>query len=178
MSERICISKLEAAQRQLNVAIRLLFADADPVAVHTLVGAASILFTDLIEKLAPHKSWDKLAQQANNLSPSEYFNIMRKAQNFLKHENTDHDTTLEFELVDTESIVFWALLNASELAPMSVEAQVFQLWYLASHAPSECADDSPFREAIQLFGDLRAMPRSDRLQIGARALSEQLSHGD
>lgn len=176
MSELIQVSKLEAAQRQLDVAIRMLFADADPIAVHTLVGAASIIFTDMVEKLVPDKSWDKMAQNANDLTPVEYFNIMRKAQNFFKHARDDHDTTLDFDLNDTESLAFWAVMNAGELAPLSIEAQVFQLWYIASHSPVSDDNESPLREAIQLFGDLRSKSRKERIQTGARVLSEAPRH--
>jgi hypothetical protein len=41
------ISKLDAAQRQMDAAIFIYFHDVDPVSVHTLVGAAHILLTDL-----------------------------------------------------------------------------------------------------------------------------------
>jgi len=176
MTESFHVSKLEAAQRQLNLAIRLLFANADAVAVHTLVGAASIVLTDLVERLAPEKSWDKQAQEANELTASQYFQIMRKAQNFFKHAREDHDTTIEFDPNDTESLAFWAVMNASELAPMSIEAQVFQLWYIASHSPIEDVSETPLREAIQLVGDLRAVPRVNRLQVGAQVLAEAEQH--
>ena len=172
MSEVLHISKIEAAQRQLNLAIRLLFAGADAVAVHTLVGAASLLFTDLVERLAPAKSWDKQAQDANELTTSQYFQIMRKAQNFFKHARDDHDTTLEFDPNDTEALAFWAVMNASELGPMSLEAQVYQLWYIASHSPLPDVTETPLREAIQLVGDLRAVPRVNRLKAGERALAQ------
>lgn len=41
------ISKLEAARRQLEAAIRLFFLNGDPVAIHTLTGAARGLLGDL-----------------------------------------------------------------------------------------------------------------------------------
>ncbi len=176
MSDSMQVSKLEAAQRQLDFAICMLFAGADPIAVHTLVGAASIIFTDMVENIAPDKSWDKMAQNANNLAPAEYFNIMRRAQNFFKHARTDHDAALDFDLDDTESLAFWAVMNASELAPLSIEAQVFQLWYIASHSPVSDDNESPLREAIQLFGDLRAKPREERFQAGFRVLHEASKH--
>src|SRR6266705_4622767 len=97
MDEHIHISKLDAARRQLNVAIRLLFDDDDPVAVHTLVGAASVIISDLVEKHHPDKSWDKFAQEANKITAGEYFKVMRKPQNFLKHARDDVEATLEFD---------------------------------------------------------------------------------
>jgi len=40
-------SKLDAATRQLHMAIRLYFQDADPLAIHTLAGAAHGILADL-----------------------------------------------------------------------------------------------------------------------------------
>jgi hypoxanthine-guanine phosphoribosyltransferase len=61
MPDSFQLTKLEAAQRQLSVAVRMLFDGQDPVAVHTLVGAASIVFTDLVEHIAPQVSWDRIS---------------------------------------------------------------------------------------------------------------------
>lgn len=170
MSDSFQLTKPEAAQRQLSIAIRMLFAGEDPVAVHTLAGAASIVFTDLVEHLAPNNSWDRMAQEDNNLSASKYFNIIRQAQNFLKHARDDHAEVFNFNPHDTEALIMMAVMNASEIAPMSPEAQVFQLWFLAARYPLEVAEQSPFREAIELFGDLRATVRDQRLRLGAQAL--------
>ncbi len=170
MSESFQLTKVEAAQRQLSFAIRMLFVGQDPVAVHTLAGAASIILTDLVERLAPEHSWDRMAQEDNNLKPDQYFQIIRKAQNYLKHARDDHADVLVFEPNDTEALIMMAVMNASELVPMSIEAQVFQLWYLAAKYPPECAGKSPFSEAIALFGDLRETPRAERLRLGALGL--------
>ena len=101
MTDRFQLSKLDAARRQLTVAIRLLFDGVDPVAVHTLVGAASIIISNLVERHHSENSWDKFAQNANSLSASEYFNVLRKQQNFLKHAGTDPSCTLDFDPVET-----------------------------------------------------------------------------
>jgi hypothetical protein len=63
-------------------------------------------------------------------------------------------------------------MNANEIAPMTVEAQVFPLWYLASRPPHERFDESPFREAIEFFGDLHGISRSARLRVGAQKLAD------
>ena len=44
------VSKLDAATRQLHMAIRLYFQDADPLGVHTLAGAAHGILEDLSQK--------------------------------------------------------------------------------------------------------------------------------
>jgi len=175
MDEYIHISKLDAARRQLDVAIRLLFYGADPVAVHTLVGAASVIISDLVQKHHPDKSWDKFAQEANNITASDYFKIMRKAQNFLKHAKEDSDATLDFDPKDTESVAFWAVMNLGNFGELSMEASVLQLWYLACHAPALERDVEPYNRAIEIFGDLRGNGRAERLAVAKRVLSEQLT---
>jgi len=175
MDEHIHISKLQAAQRQLDAAIRLLFDDGDPVAVHTLVGAASVIITDLIEKHHPDKSWDKFAQEANKITASEYFQVMRKPQNFLKHARNDAEATLDFDPKDTESVAFWAVMNLGNFGPLSMEASVLQLWYLACHAPTLDPNTEPYNRALEAFGDLRNKPRAQRLAVAKRVLAEQLA---
>lgn len=175
MNEPIKLSKLEAATRQLRTAIKLMFERVDPVPVHTLVGAASIIISDLVEKNVPEKSWDHFAQQANNISASEYFRVMREAQNFLKHAKDDSDAILNFNPIDTESLAFWAVMNAGELGPLSMEESVFQLWYLACHDPQLEDNVSPYKEALSVFGDLRKAPREQRLEVGRRVLAEQFT---
>ena len=150
----------------------MLFWEDDPVCTHTLAGTASILFTDLVEKLAPAHSWDRMAQEDNGLGASEYFKIVRNAQNFLKHARDDHTGTLEFNPLETEALLLLAVMNASEIAPMSPEAQVYQLWALARQFPAEAAGQSPFREAIAHFGDLRQVSRPQRLALAKQALLE------
>lgn len=175
MNEHITIAKHEAAKRQLRMAITLMFEKADPVPVHTLVGAASIILSDLVEKKVPDMSWDRFAQQANDITASEHFRVMREVQNFLKHAKDDPDAILNFNPTDTESVAFFAVMNAGELGPLSIEESIFQLWYLACHDPQLEDNCSPYKEALSLFGDLRGSPRQSRLEVGRRVLAEKLS---
>lgn len=175
MDERIHISKLDAARRQLDVAVHLLFDGGDPVAVHTLVGAASVIISDLTEKHYPDKSWDKFAQEANKITASEYFQVMRKPQNFLKQARDDTDATLDFDPKDTESVAFWAVMNLGNFGQLSMQASVLQLWYLACHAPTLDPDVEPYNRALEIFGDLRNKPRAQRLAIAKGVLTEQLA---
>lgn len=175
MDGAIRLNKIDAARRQLRVAIRLLFDDEDPVVVHTLVGAASVIITDLVEKHHPDKSWDKFAQEANKISASEYFHVMRKPQNFLKHARDDHTATFDFDPKDTESVAFWAVMNLGNFGTLSMEESVLQLWYLACHAPTLDPKVEPYNRVLEIFGDLRKTPRADRLAIAKRVLAEQLA---
>lgn len=116
-----------------------------------------------------------MAQEDNNLSARAYFKIIRQAQNYLKHADSDHLEVFNFNPSDTEALTMLAVMNASEIAPMSPEAQVFQLWFLAARYPTECSMQTPFREAIEFFGDLRSTSRDQRLKIGRKALERVVS---
>lgn len=175
MDEQITLSKLDAAKRQLRMAIRLLFEGTDPVPVHTLIGAASIILSDLVEKEAPERSWDRFAQDANNITAPEYFRIMRKAQNYLKHAKDDPYSILDFNPIDTENLAFWAVMNSGELGNLSMEESVYQLWFLACHDEGLEDDQPPFKDALALFGDLRNLDRAKRLRKGYEVLQEQLN---
>jgi len=178
MNDLIRVGKLDTARRQLRAAIRNIFDGGDPVVAHTLVGAASIILTDLVELKVPHKSWDKFAQEANKLKPKNYFNIMREAQNFLKHAKEDPDGTLELNPTDTESLAFFAVMNAGELLNheglglLSMEESVFQLWYVACQSPEWEGATDPFKKALEVFGDLRGRSRAERISAGKRVLEE------
>ena len=166
------LSKLEAAQRQLNRAIQMLFNEDDPVCTHTLAGAASIILTDLVEHQTPGKTWEKMASVDNNLQAKEFFQIARKAQNFLKHAKDDPTGTLDFNTSDTDALLTLAVFNASELAPLSLEAQVFQLGSLALLAPDDIIDQPPFSDAVSYFGRLQTMGRPQQLASGRKRLME------
>lgn len=175
MDGPIHLSKLDAARRQLKVAIHLLFDDQDPVAVHTLVGAASVIISDLVDQKWPDKSWDKFAQEVNDITSKKYFQVMRKPQNFLKHARDDPTATFDFDPKDTESVAFWAVMNLGNFGDLSMEESVLQLWYLACHAPTLDPKVEPYNRVLEVFGDLRQTSRAARLAIAKRVLTEQLA---
>ena len=109
------VKKLDAAKRQLDAAVRALFNNKDPIAIHTLTGAASNIISDIVRHQTSHNSWDKFIAKDNNLTNSEYFRIIRAAQNFFKHAANDPDGVFEFNIRDTEHHLWVASLNLGEI---------------------------------------------------------------
>lgn len=64
------------------------------------------------------------------------------------------------------------ILSHRNLGQLSMEESVFQLWYIACHAPELEGADDPFKSALEAFGDLRGRARAERLSAGKRALAE------
>lgn len=169
------LGKLDAANRQLDFAVHLLFCGGDPICIHTLAGAASVLLTDLIEHHVPNKSWDRAAQETNRLQPNQYFNIIRNAQNFLKHAKDDPTAVFSFDEVETEELMMLAVMNSGELQQLSIHQSVYQLWYLGARA-NVLGNDFPFvMEALELFPALNTLARAEQRALGAKILATELA---
>jgi len=166
------VSKFDAASRQLDAAIEMMFDEADPLAVHTVAAAASGIASSLIEHHMPEKSWDAAAMAATELNEQQYYAVKNKTQNFLKHAKTDPDLdgVHEFTTSDTESIMFWAVLNLAYLLrgdqKLTMSQSVYQFWFMASWTDSM----TPPPAALKMFGDLTNLPRAERLAAGRREL--------
>ena len=84
------ICKLEAAQRQLDCAIRLLLEKQDSLAVHTLTYAAYRLLRDLHDE-----------KVRAVLDEFEAASGLKAIPNFLKHADTDADAILHDHSLET-----------------------------------------------------------------------------
>jgi hypothetical protein len=91
------ISKIEAAQRQLDCAIRLYVADDDIVSVHTLSRAAFRLLYDIYPTLKD----DDFCRDMGKLIEQLGWKDFNGAANFLKHANSDPEGTRDVREGDT-----------------------------------------------------------------------------
>ncbi len=129
------VSKLDAARRQLESAIRLFFASADPVSIHTLVGAARTLLRDLLREQGREAGLDAIFREG--IRPEKLKDVrgmLVEAQNFFKHADHDADELFDFNPTTTE-ILLWdscALYNTltGEQIPLFV---VFNAWWALTH---------------------------------------------
>ena len=85
---KIRVTKVEAARRQIDTAIRMLFSNEDPVAVHTLAMAALRIVRDLAAKRDDsymHKVTKAIIKPAIGLQAwfDDGFDIMAASKNFM-----------------------------------------------------------------------------------------------
>lgn len=130
------ISKLDAAKRQLEVAIRLYFSWGDPVAIHTLAAAAFNVLIDINN----HRGGNGPPIRENYLDwiKSEYLSDAKKklkeAENFFKHADRDPDSTFPFRPQTTEFVLFDGVELyfglTQELSPL---LHTFRAWWLIQH---------------------------------------------
>ncbi|MGO4326723.1 hypothetical protein AB4Z48_18005 [Cupriavidus sp. 2TAF22] len=98
-SERITVTKAEAAERQLVMAIDLWFHDRDILAVHTLASAAY----HILRKLNKHRQTgfvgarDALVSLGKSKAEqTEIADVLNHPANYLKHADRDADELLDY----------------------------------------------------------------------------------
>lgn len=90
------VSKIKAAETQLNEAIFLFFDKANPIVIETLIGAVLGILVPLGKKYgiqAPIYDSDIIKPEYKDL----WIKHIHKAQNFFKHSNTDSEAVLSYE---------------------------------------------------------------------------------
>lgn len=135
-TELITVKKAEAAKRQLQTAIKLWFADADHVSVHTLACAAHQIVHDI------NKANKGVALLLDSLSineefRSEYRREMKRAMNFFKHAKNDPCPlgTVEFSPLITELFIFFSILGLERLGERFSETTTAFMQFYAIKNP-------------------------------------------
>lgn len=132
------IEKIDAAEWQLVTAIWLFFQNADPVAIHTLLGASTQILHDYID------AWGTEGQQSayeilkKSIKPEymkEFFRKYNKAKNFFKHGDRDFQKGQRFLEFETD-LNYWLILDGitalQEISKdkLPIEFLVFHCWLL------------------------------------------------
>ena len=125
------VTKLQAAERQLRVAIRLFFEDRDLVAVHTLASAAQ----ELLLGIGKRRGVGRIFKNSQLIRPNkrdEMAKLFSEAQNFFKHGSRDPDEELKFYHGTTKFYIFDAANLYIQITGRTLpEITVFQVWWAA-----------------------------------------------
>ena len=136
MEKSLTISKLDAAKRQLETAIRLYFHHGEPVSIHTLVSASYNIIRDINTKRGGEKMVVKelLFDQVRPERHVEFRKLLQRAENFFKHADRDHDGSLEFNPDESELLILDACTKYWELTGEHPPLfQIFRGWFMASN---------------------------------------------
>jgi hypothetical protein len=131
------ISKLDAARRQLETAIRLYFHTGDPVSIHTLTAAAYQIIRNINQARGGEKRLqkDQILELAKPEFRAELIRKMNAAENFFKHADKDPNVLLEFNPAQTDIMIQDALecffhLTGEQTPLMST----YKAWFMATRA--------------------------------------------
>lgn len=146
------ITKLAAAERQMNEAIRLFFERRDIVSMHTLAAASDQVLSDVcvakgIESQLRHDAYF-IREEAHK----KWFRALTQAENFFKHAERDPGGTLDFNTEQTMWVLFdatclyWRLTN-----DYTHEARVFLCWFFLRKP--DLLHDFPFKQSLVNLSD-------------------------
>ena len=128
------ITRLEAASRQLDAAIKLFFAGGDPLAVHALVTSAGELFADRVARWNGTTAGDSLPREA-------YLRTLRQARELLR--SCGGEEALECDASRNDVLIAQAIgdrLAACPSRPLTQDMALFRDWYRAARAPESLTE--------------------------------------
>ena len=133
MEQKIKISKLDAAKRQTETAIKLYFNNADPVSIHTLICSAHNILLDLTKeyKKTPMLLSGYIVKKEYQ---DEFIRELRKPQNHFKHADKDPETVIDFNPIINETFIidccdqYYLITNEAVLY-----FNIFSKWFAAHH---------------------------------------------
>jgi hypothetical protein len=144
------ISKIDAATRQLDLAIRLYFQDGDVIGVHTLCGAAHGILTDLrAQSAASGRAAPSVTQTAAQRSQRKYVvKMVHDAVGFLKHANRDPKRMLRFNPRWTDFLLYDAIRIYVRLTGKITHSNIIFLLWVTSKYPTVLLFDDIVGERV------------------------------
>jgi len=88
------ITKEEAAQRQIDTAIHLLFLDADGISIHVLASSAAEILTDVCKAKDKVSFRDRLTEYVRDEYQRAFQSRLKRAYHCFKHADNDPDAAL------------------------------------------------------------------------------------
>jgi hypothetical protein len=137
MEKSVVISKLDAAKRQLEMVIRLYFSNGELVSIHTLTAAAYNIIHDVNKKRGgtPMMVKDQIKDHVKPEYQKMVMDKINKAENFFKHADRDHKTTLDFNPGLSELLIYDACSQyrklTGELPPLFL---IYQGWFMMNNS--------------------------------------------
>ena len=168
----IQVTKLEAAERQLDESILLHFERRDAVSIHTLASAAYQVISDICK----HKGIKREIEDSQILDEmgikGELLASIRRPQNFFKHADNDPTGKVQLKPLLTMCFIMASVQYLLQLrSRQSPECDVFRTWFFLrfpSYTPSQISAIANARSVpidpsdYQFFRQTIERRRSDR----------------
>jgi len=180
---KITINKLDAARRQIDAAIRMTFADEDPVAIHSVISAGNRIVRDICAKRGDIESYLRFTDWIKPGCEKQFWNAFNESANFIKHADDDPDGIFELDDEASDFLIAFSSKWYNDLGNAATkEMKTFITWWAMQH-------DNVVNPAVighferagvdQAFSELKkAMAkfnRKDKLKAGKMLLTGDVS---
>lgn len=159
--ERIHLTKIDAARRQLQTAIDMWFFGADPVSTHSLAFSSHEIIHVLFRK-GGNKELLLNVPIREGFSREEVSEFVKKAGNFFKHARNDWDKTLDFDPSLTEVFLAMSVVGLWTITGDMTDGEFAFYKWIQIHNPA-WFKDGVFNEGIpiELPEQIRRMPKGE-----------------
>ena len=178
--EKIRVSKLDAARRQLDCAIELWFAEKDDVSTHTLAAAAHQIIHDINKKRGGRDLFfDSIV--IKDEYRAEFVALVKRDMNFFKHADKDVEGITEFIPLGSIMFMLFSTIGLQQLGERLNDVEdTFILW-LTFHHPNWI--NEAYRKKIeqtvpvQHLDDIRGLNKQEFFTGFLRARAELRAKG-
>ncbi|MCY4595739.1 MAG: hypothetical protein OXC19_13205 [Bryobacterales bacterium] len=168
-------TKIESARRLVNAAIRMLFRQDDPLAVHTVAMAGFRVLRDLAIIRGLEHPVDSMIRPEME---REFWGVVNAHANFLKHADRDPvDVLTPFPEHPNDPQLLIASSYYEVLRnPPTLEMWVLLVWYRSVHPDRLSQDVSPaMLPGFHLAGNMQHLPRKEQLAAGSLFMEKVLA---
>jgi hypothetical protein len=158
----IKVTKIEAAQRQLDMALALWFVEGDPIPIHTLAFAAH----EILHVICRRQGKQGLMFDNPVIKPEhrkDFDKFIKTDANFFKHAKDDFDSARDFNT--TMSLSFMATSVFIGLIPLGQQLTEIEsdfVFWARLHRPNWFTNDiSHYSFPPDVVRDLASMRRKD-----------------
>jgi hypothetical protein len=130
------LSKLDAAQRQLQTAITLWFTDSDPVSIHALAFAAYEVVHVVSKKRNPYRR-DLLfdSDLIKDEYRSEFNKRVKRHAYFFKHADREPEGIIDFDPAINEWFILYGIVGRRLCGGPPAQEESAFLWWMQLHHP-------------------------------------------
>ncbi|HBF39581.1 MAG TPA: hypothetical protein DDW50_19965 [Firmicutes bacterium] len=160
----ITVNKIQAAQRQIDSAIRMLYINEDPVSIHTLISAGFRILRDLMEK---QKMEPDVMKYIRPEKKQAFWDGINRTSNFLKHADGAPESVLDnIQEEANDFTLLFAILSYQKLGyKNTIEMTAFISWFPLVY-PELIENSFPHKELLLQNQELGGATRSEQLQTG------------
>lgn len=171
------ITKLDAAHRQIDVAIRLFMANGDIVAIHTLACAAREIYEKHCRLAGIERFYDHIAVTHPDKTEKEIFSALNHARNFFKHPDPEGklDATIEFSDRENKLTLFLATYDCAALLTDQTPAivQAYNIWFMATEP--DFADGDCAKGLKALYPNIETLSDEQQRAVGRQFIDDVIS---
>lgn len=171
----VVITKLDAAHRQIRIAIRMYFADDDLVAIHTLTCAAREIYEKHCKAANSSRMFDLVQAEHPAHTEKALWSAFNDVRNFLKHPDSNGDLNVTVELSDriNKLMLFCTCYDCAMLCAEQtpVEVNAYHLWFMAT----EPNFDSDWATGLAWYPGIRDMSAVEQRRAGRQFVEDTLS---